>query len=74
MFITIYELCYHQGMLKISGDLICILMLRTISIKCTLTDLDVILISVHHLLLKQNREREGTEVTEVGEDRGCHDV
>ena len=53
MLITIYKLCYHQGMLKFSGDLLCILVLRAaVFLKCTLADLDVIFVSVHHLLLK----------------------
>lgn len=53
MLITIYELCYHQSVLKFSGDLLCILVLRAaVFLKCTLTDMDVMFVSVHHLLLK----------------------
>lgn len=53
VLITIYELCYHQSMLKFSGDLFCILVLRAVVfLKDTLADLDVIFVSVHHLLLK----------------------
>lgn len=53
VLITIYKLCYHQSMLTFSDELLCILVLRAVVfLKCTLADLDVIFVSVHHLLLK----------------------